>query len=348
MADLAPGNPAGTRMPEAGPRVSDVARLLELFVFYNGRVPGFELGAEGFDLRGLAAEGFIFRTRNPFDFGCFLIGPKLEKCAAFDPRSAEWHSAVSQIDNLRTLENPERSSTTQPCRMPFGDTADYQSALPESPHSVPGHCSNPPGTGVPLQISTVNRNLTLTQQTNMKTNRKTEPCIVQSRQALEAVVADVVKLKLEHARLTAGMEQEIAKVQKRHQEELLALSRQLEAREAGVFVYCQKNRAALFSERKSVDLLLATVGFELTPPRVDKLNGKDTFGKVAARLANSTWGEPYLRYPDPELNKERILADRATLTPEQLHEAGLKIEQDENFFIRPKSEIAEQSVKEAA
>ena len=182
----------------------------------------------------------------------------------------------------------------------------------------------------------------------MNIKRKIEPCIVHSRQALEAVVADVVKLKLEHAQATAVMEQEIAEVQKRHQEELLALSRQLEAREAGVFVYCQKHRAALFTEKKSLDLLLATVGFELTPPRVEKLNSKDTFGKVAARLANSSWGEPYLRYPDPELNKERLLADRATLSAEQLHEAGLKIEQDENFFIRPKSEIAEQSVKEAA
>lgn len=155
MADLAPGNPAGTRMPEAGPRVSDVARLLELFVFYNGRVPGFELGAEGFDLRGLAAQGFIFRTRNPFDFGCFLIGPKLEKCAAFDPRSVEWHSAVSQIDNLRTLENPERSSTTQPCRMPFGDTADYQSALAVDANGDVFVTGSSPGIGSRYNYATI-------------------------------------------------------------------------------------------------------------------------------------------------------------------------------------------------
>lgn len=182
----------------------------------------------------------------------------------------------------------------------------------------------------------------------MNTKRKIEPCIINSRHALEAVVADIVKLKLEHAQTTAAMEQEIADVQKRHQEELLALSRQLEAKEAGVFVYCQKNRPALFSDRKSLDLVLATVGFELTPPRVEKINSKDTFGKVATRLASLTWGEPYLRYPDAELNKERILSDRALLTPQQLTEAGLKIEQDENFFIRPKSEVAEQSIKEAA
>ena len=84
---------------------------------------------------------------------------------------------------------------------------------------------------------------------NMK-RQKLEPCIISSRAALEAVVADVVKLKIEHTQATAAMEQEIAEVQKRHQENLLGIGRQIEAREAGVFVYCQKNRAALVSGKK--------------------------------------------------------------------------------------------------
>ncbi|HWD94130.1 MAG TPA: host-nuclease inhibitor Gam family protein [Verrucomicrobiae bacterium] len=178
--------------------------------------------------------------------------------------------------------------------------------------------------------------------------QKLEPCIINSRTALDAVVADVVKLKLEHTQATAAMEQQIAEIQKRHQENLLGIARQIEAREAGVFVYCQKNRAALFPEKKSLDLLLATVGFEMTPPRVEKISGKDTFGKISLRLESLDWGAAYVRYPDPEVNKEKILADRAQLRPEQLQEAGLKIEQDENFFLRPKSEVAEQSVREAA
>src|SRR5215813_4959822 len=96
-------------------------------------------------------------------------------------------------------------------------------------------------------------------------HKKLEPCIISSRAALETVVADVVKLKIEYTQASAVMEQEIADVQKRHQENLLGISRQIEAREAGVFVFCQKNRAALFPEKKSLDLLFATIGFELTP-----------------------------------------------------------------------------------
>ncbi len=176
---------------------------------------------------------------------------------------------------------------------------------------------------------------------------KLTPCIINSRAALDAVVADVVNLKLQHTQATAAMEREIADVQKRHQEMLLGIARQIEAREAGVFVYCQKNRATLFPEKKSLDCLLATIGFELTPPRVEKINSKDTFGKIGLRLENLDWGTAYVRYPDPEVNKEMILQHRETLG-DKLKEAGLRVEQDENFYIRPKSDVAEQSVKEAA
>jgi len=178
--------------------------------------------------------------------------------------------------------------------------------------------------------------------------RKIEPCIITTREGLETVVADVVRLKLEFAQATAAMEREIADVQKRHQESLLNIGRQIETREAGVFVYCQRNRAALFIDKKSIDLLLATVGFETTPHRVEKVTNKDTWPKIGLRLEGLDWGAAYVRYPDPEVNKEKLIADRQLLTPEQLKEAGIKIEQDENFFIRPKSEVAQQSVKEAA
>lgn len=182
----------------------------------------------------------------------------------------------------------------------------------------------------------------------MTNKRKIEPCIINSPQGLEAAVAEVVKLKLEHAQATAAMEQEIAAVQERHQDRLLGIARRLETQEAGVFVYCQKNRAALFPDRKSLELLLATVGFETTPPRVEKISGRDTFGRIGLRLEGLDWGAAYVRYPDPEVNKEKILSDRALLKPEQLREAGLRIEQDENFFIRPRSDVAGQTVREAA
>jgi phage host-nuclease inhibitor protein Gam len=169
-----------------------------------------------------------------------------------------------------------------------------------------------------------------------------------SREAMKSTVADIVRLKLEHAQKTAAMEAEIAEVQKRHQEGLLEVARQIESKEASVYTYCQRNRGELFPEKKSIDMLLAEVGFELTPHRVEKKAGKDTWSTIARRLQSLDWAGKYVRESDPEVDKHALLKDRTELTPTQLAEAGIKFEQDENFFIRPKSQVASDTVRQEA
>ncbi len=176
----------------------------------------------------------------------------------------------------------------------------------------------------------------------------TSPCLVASRESLEATVADIVRLKLEHARRQAAMEHEIASIQKKHQEGLLALDHELQAKEAGVYVFCQANRRSLFPDKKSMDLLMATVGYELNPPSVEKLSKRDTWSEIATRLAALEWGQPYIIEPAPEISKARLLADRDKLAAHQLHQVGLAFHQEEQFFIRPKSEVAADTVKATA
>jgi phage host-nuclease inhibitor protein Gam len=182
----------------------------------------------------------------------------------------------------------------------------------------------------------------------MSKREKIVPCVIASREGLESVVADVVRLKLEHVRATVALEQEIAALQEKYQERLLNLAKQIEIKEAGVYVYCPGHRKELFPEKKSIDMLLAVVGFRDNPPSVGKLANKDTWSAIARRLQLLSWGEEYLSTSDPEVDKKKILSDRARLTAEQLKEAGLKIEQEENFYIEPKSQVAEVTVMEQA
>lgn len=172
--------------------------------------------------------------------------------------------------------------------------------------------------------------------------------VLTSRESLESTVADTVRLKLDHATRQAAMEKEIADVQKRHQEGILDVASQIEAKEASIFTYCQRHRAELFTDKKSLDMLLAVIGFEDTPPRVEKRNSKDTWGATARRLQALDWGADYIREGDPEVNKQALLAARESLSDDQLKEAGIRFEQDEQFFIRPKSEVAEDTTKAAA
>jgi phage host-nuclease inhibitor protein Gam len=169
-----------------------------------------------------------------------------------------------------------------------------------------------------------------------------------SREALDAAVAEVATLKLKYAAAKAAMELEIARVQERHQEQMLALGKQIEISEAGVFVYCQQHRAQLFPDKKSIDFLLATVGYRTEPPSVEKSSRKDTWSAIAQRLETLEWGARYVNSPVPEVDKKALLADREKLSLEQLSEAGIRFEQDELFYISPKSEVAARTVLEAA
>ena len=137
-------------------------------------------------------------------------------------------------------------------------------------------------------------------------------------------------------------------MQERRQEQMLALAKRIEVREAGVFVYCQQHRAQLFPDKKSIDFLLATVGYRTEPPSVEKCFRRDTWSAIAQRLEALPWGSRYVNIPEPEVDKKALLADREKLSAEQLSEAGIRFEQDEQFYITPKSEVAARTVLEAA
>ncbi len=182
----------------------------------------------------------------------------------------------------------------------------------------------------------------------MSKKEKMQIIPIVSREALDAAVAEVATLKIQYAAAKADMELEIARVQERRQEQMLALGKQIEIREAGVFVYCQQHRAQLFPDKKSIDFLLATVGFRTEPPSVEKSSRKDTWTAIAQRLEALPWGSRYVNTPEPEVDKKGLLADREKLSLEQLSEAGLRFEQDELFYITPRSEVAARTVLEAA
>ena len=171
-----------------------------------------------------------------------------------------------------------------------------------------------------------------------KSKVKITPCIITSRESMESSIAEIIRLKLEHAEETAAMEKEIAAIQADHQDALLGLASQIEAMEAGALIWCLKNRD-LFKDKKSLDFLLATVGFRTTPHRVEKCHSKETWTSIARRLEALEWGSNYIRQPDPLPDKDKLLADRGQFTSDQLKLAGIRFEQDEDFFIKPKSEI---------
>lgn len=190
-------------------------------------------------------------------------------------------------------------------------------------------------------------------------NPKIKPATLHTREAMEAEVAEYVRLKLRHVAVSAQMEEMKARVEKKYAPEVNDLARQIDVKFAAVQNYCMTHRIELITDkRKSIDLVNAELGFRTTPHAVTKRVSKETWEQIALRLAGLTLrlsdgtvldcGELYVREPAPQVNKEALLNDRKRLTEEQLRVMGLEFSQEEHFYIEPKAEIAEGDTKAAA
>jgi phage host-nuclease inhibitor protein Gam len=166
---------------------------------------------------------------------------------------------------------------------------------------------------------------------------------ITSIESLDAAVSETVRLKNELTLKRAEKESEVILIEKAYTPKIQRLTDDIAIIEGMVAEYCLANRSTLFTERKSRETPLAEFGFELTPPRVETSSRKIKWKDVVARLLKLSWGKAYVRHPEPVPDKQALLADREKLSPEQCTAAGVMFCQDEQFFIRPKPETAEET-----
>jgi phage host-nuclease inhibitor protein Gam len=158
---------------------------------------------------------------------------------------------------------------------------------------------------------------------------------IQNRQELDAVVENIVQLQLARAGLERDQEQEIAAIRQKFRAPLAELDRYLLLENTWAENWARAHGDAFTGDKRSLACTHATIGFRVSPPRVDRASRKWTWTEVATKLADLAWGRRYLRQPAPEVNKEALLADRAELDAAELRKVGVKIVQEERFFIAP-------------
>ncbi len=168
---------------------------------------------------------------------------------------------------------------------------------------------------------------------------------ITSRHELDAVVENIVQLQLNRAELEREQEQEITAVRQKFRAPLAEIERYLTLESSWVETWAQAHPEA-FRDRASLALTHAVIGYRTTPCRVDRASRKWTWGAIAQQLGELAWGRRYLRQPALEVNKEALLADRAQLSPAELKTAGLKIVQEERFYIAPHREAEAAGMEE--
>jgi len=151
----------------------------------------------------------------------------------------------------------------------------------------------------------------------------------------EATVDAICKLQLDREQLVTERDRLLASVREDHDPEIERLGTDINAK----VVLCEKfatvHRESMFGKLKSAASSLATFGFRTGNPKLVLLNRKWKWDDVLTALKLKSRTE--LIRTKEEANKEAL----KMLSDEDLASFGLRIDQDETFYIEPKRDEPE-------
>ncbi len=185
-----------------------------------------------------------------------------------------------------------------------------------------------------------------------KKTKKTIRQLIVTEDALAAAANRHVELSIALTSMKAAHDMRVAALNTEFDLKAADMVAELNGLEASIQLYAE-SRPDLWPEStedgpRSRTYRNAVIGFRTNPPKVEKRVSKDTFEAVVERLESLAWGEKYVKYAEPSLDREALLKDRAVLTEEQLAQVGIKFVQGTTFFITPKFETAESVTLKAA
>lgn len=159
-----------------------------------------------------------------------------------------------------------------------------------------------------------------------------------------SVMSDIREMTIERMTLFAEFEAATKAIDDAHRPAIDALGEQLQARTEQIKLWALENPGA-FGDKRSIETMHGALGWRMGQWQCDKLAGwiwrvtqKTKEGaKVVVLALKRRFGGRYLRIKE-EPDCDALIADRATLTAEQLNACGVRIFQDEAFYVDPKIE----------
>lgn len=164
--------------------------------------------------------------------------------------------------------------------------------------------------------------------------------LITTRDEAEYVVGEVATLTIKQIQETAAMDAEIAAVRQRYEANLGTYSEQLKIKSEMLHAWAQTHPEEFPKNRKSIEFVQGTVGFRKGNPTLALASRAFTWDKVSTILQGLRWRK-FIRVKR-EVDKEAILARAAAVknatkfSSQVLSRIGLKINQDESFYVDPK------------
>lgn len=156
---------------------------------------------------------------------------------------------------------------------------------------------------------------------------------VATRADMEDLVGRIVELTILRDAHKVDMDDQIAGIRKSYETRLANAESEIE-RLTTIAKTWAENHPEEFGNKKSLEMVQAVVGFRTGTPKLKTL-AKWTWDKVKTALIERGMG--FVR-TKTEVDKDALLAKREQLGNE-LACVGLKVVQDEAFYIEPKREL---------
>ena len=155
-----------------------------------------------------------------------------------------------------------------------------------------------------------------------------------TRDECETLVGQITELTIKKQQLVSEMDEQISTIRSRYETTLGNLDARIEEMTNRCRDWACANTAE-FGSKKSIAFTQGVLGFRTGTPKLKTLVGF-TFARVLDSLRSVKWGAAYIRIKE-EVDKEKLIADYGSMTLEssELREIGVKVDQDETFFVDP-------------
>lgn len=173
----------------------------------------------------------------------------------------------------------------------------------------------------------------------MKKNRiKLTAPVLRTRAEMESMMGEIRSLTIERNERQLEREARLKQVDDAHAEVLAGLEKALQEKTELVRTWAEGNESE-FDGRKSLETAHGVIGWRTGQPTLKTLAGW-TWDRVLERIKSLKALGHYVRAKE-EVNKQAILSDREGMGPDALRAIGLKVIQEEPFYVEPRLEETE-------
>ena len=158
---------------------------------------------------------------------------------------------------------------------------------------------------------------------------------ITSRDEAEAAMNEIANCENNRRALAARLDKAILKLQDEAAPGLTLCQEAIAQKSDALRVWAESHPEEFAPKKKSIEFLSGILGFRTGTPKLALLNRAWSWDKVLAALKERTPFSIFVRTKE-EVDKEKLLTYKATNPGVDMGIVGLKVTQDESFFIEPK------------